>query len=436
MSCFRPTFTIDRRPPDPKKRNLPIPLPTLPPPHRWNYRIEGAQKLIFSNAPDQPPQVLVIYAVKNHPSAPLQQVTTVPQALFRRYLSQYLLPHQSVTLTPAFIKQLSQRATPLRPSHRRSASHISPHHRCASLYPDVAFHFGPNTTLVEIKPKAALLSRSRLIPPNIASTLQKYSRPPYHIKNYLLQNGSLPHRPYSPSHLLSDDIPTVSSAISNLLAENSRGLRVFRSGEPCDPAHHLHALRAAAHAIVLDSACAQGIMAIQSADLIDNIGAETIMRHLIRRVGEQQATKQVRRALYTVQSVTLWEEITYKTSDQANQQHNAAEYAKALKAVQSLSVPASVQLLAGFLQAAAAKDCSMMIALCRADQAQGSNDESLLVDVHGVRWLARLWVIDTDEKHIAKILGKWGVDDRKRASILGSMISSCSGASQQQANPT
>ncbi|KAI0566169.1 Inositol-pentakisphosphate 2-kinase [Gracilaria domingensis] len=160
------------------------------------------------------------------------------------------------------------------------------------------------------------------------------------------------------------------------------------------------------------------------------------MRHLIRRVGEQQATKLVRRALYTVQSVTHHDEITYKTSGQAHQLHSTAEYTKALKAAQALSVAASVQLLAGFLQAAAAKDCSMMIALCRLDEAQPTNSESMLVHVHGVRWRACLWVIDTDEKHIAKILGKWGVDDRKRASMLGSIVSSCSGASQQQTNPT
>ncbi|PXF41286.1 hypothetical protein BWQ96_08995 [Gracilariopsis chorda] len=430
MSCFRPGLSERQLSPH-KSRPFPLLLsPSLPPPHHWHYRIEGAQKIVFSNAPNHPPNVLLLSAVKNHPAAPLQPLTNLSQALFRRHLSPYLLPHHIVSLTPAYIKHLSQHATPFRPPHRRAASHISPHNRAASLFPDVAFHFGPNTTLVEIKPKAALLSRSRLIPPHVASALKKYTTPPYHIKNYLMLNGSLPHRPYIPSHLLCDDIPTVSSAISSLLTDNSRGLRVFRAGEPCNPEHHLSELRAAAHAIVIDNACAQGIVAIQSADLIDNMGAEIIMRHLIRRVGEQQATKLLRKSLYTYHAIPHLDEITYKSSQQAAQLHDDAQYNSAVKAARTLPVTTAVHLLSGFLQAAAAKDCSIMIALCKANEVKHTTPDCIIVEVQGVQWAAKLWVIDTDEKHTAKILGKWGVDDRKRASMLGSIISSSSGASQ------
>lgn len=428
MSCFRSDTSNSRLPVNKTISHPFLRPPNLLLPHRWNYRIEGAQKVIFSNAPERPPQVLVLYTVKNDPCEPFQPINNLPQALFRRHLSQYLLPHHPITLTPLVIKHLSHRATPHRPIHRRAFSHISPHKTFASLYPDVAFYFGPATTLVEIKPKAALLSRSKLIPPNIAFPLRKYTIPPYHVKNYLLTHGCVPQRPYFPSDLLCSDVPTVSSAISSLLTDQSRGLRVFHDGKLCDPSHHLPELIAAAHAIVVDHECAKGILAVQAADVIDNIGAEIIMRHLIRRVGQQQATKLLRRALYDVQRVSDYDEITYASPVQAQEEHNLIEYDNALKAAQELPVPIAVELLAGFLQAAAAKDCSMMIALSKANEVE-ETAEGIVFDVHRVRWIARLWVVDTDEKHLAKILGKWGVQDRQQSSILSNMASSASDTS-------
>lgn len=267
----------------------------LPSPSAWVYRVEGGQKMVFAlrDPSSCPPLILCLYSA----DAPPPHLHVQP--LFARHLAPYLQPSRIVTLPRSYLNALVSAAQPHRPPLRRSTTYHP--HSTATLLPDAARHFGPSTFLVELKPKGALLSRSRLIPPNLALALRKFISPPYHAKHYL-PHGSVPSDAYYPSDLLSADLHRMTRAVGALLRHEARGLRVFdaQSNTPWRADNVLkhpparQALDVALAALVKEPRACHGICSVQTADYLDVFGAEAIMLALVRRIGMAKAQQRVR----------------------------------------------------------------------------------------------------------------------------------------------
>lgn len=242
------------------------------------------------------------------------------------------------------------------------------------------------------------------------------------MKNYLIPHARIPVNPYYPADLLSSSLPRVLHAVQTLHAERSRGLRVFHAGKLTSSDSHLTALNVAAHAIIRNNNCSRAILQVQAYDTIDNTGAETIMKHLVDLVGHEQATSLIQQRLRRPFECSdhaleaLESSLSYDMPELARQQHCTKIYEEAMQTVKTMSVTQSVAILSRFLQAAVAKDCSMLIALCRKNEVEREDGE--VVCVGGVEWMFRIWVVDVGEKSLGKLLHKWGVEDRERATVL------------------
>lgn len=323
-------------------------------------------------------------------------------------------------LPPTFVTELIARAQPHRPLDRPQ---VFKAHGMGAIYPDAAFHFGMETTLVEIKAKCGVLSTSRLTPPWIATALLKFSVPPYHVKNYLVKNGCLPDKPYNPADLLSDDVGRLRHAVSVLMAEDSRALRVFKNGRLVESNSDRETVFAAAAALVHDSSACKGIKAIQEHDCLGKFGALTAMNILTRREGRSTTEQLIITELYKSLNEAGLKEISkqrqklcYHTPEEGMRLHSEEKYEMALQNINRMDTQTLVLMLAHCLQAATAKDCSLLIAMCRVVDFCGSDrDRDLVVCVDGVEWLYRNWVVDVDEKDMAKISGKWIHDEREQA---------------------
>lgn len=383
--------------------------------HQWKYRIEGSQKMVFSshnNNDDDRAHVLCIFSN----SKPLPRFAT--QSLFKKYLSRYLMPASTHHVPPTFVNELIARAQPHRPLDRPQ---VFKAHGIGAIYPDAAFHFGMKTTLVEIKAKCGVLSKSRLTPPWIATALRPFSIPPYHIKNYLVAHGCLPDKPYNPADLLSDDAARLRHAVTVLMAENSRALRVFKNGKIVESNSDCETVFAAAAALVHDGSACTGIKAIQEHDLLGKFGALNAMNILTRREGRSITEQLIISELHkSVKEAGLKEvskqrsKLCYETPEEGIRLHSEENYETALQSINRMDTQTLAALLAHCLQAATAKDCSLLIAMCRAVEFCGSDqDRDLVVCVDGVDWMYRIWVIDVDEKDMGKITGKW-IDDEQR----------------------
>lgn len=345
-------------------------------------------------------------------------------------------------------------AAPHRPHFRKARSAISTSPGFAELLPDLALCFGQDTILLEIKPKSGVLSRSALLPPDVAQTLQKYRVPPYYLKKYLLPDGvdklgRLPERSrrYNPVELISDK--NILEQLLILHLEGSGSLKLFLQGtmlthegsaSTCNNGLCATILDVASRALMStgdnQKSCLACLKEIQDADCIDNIGALLLLKRLERELGRIHAHRMIEGYLYCEkgQHEDAKEEesfqiarskISYKSAEEARQLHSNERYACALKEGMMMKPQFTARMLAEFLQAAVAKDCSVMISMCHEANSSASIAELLesgkdcgVVSVNGHRWLYIVHVVDVGAKSIHKIEDKWAATDFQRVARI------------------
>lgn len=440
--------------------------PGLPPPSEWRYRIEGGQKVIFyrSTRPGTAgvghvPKVLCIdLSPRLYPhSRHKQREKPAHQALFRRYMGRYLLLSIPIRLSEPYLVQLAAEAEALRPPARRRNNSFSSASLDAELFPDLALQFGRETALVELKPKSGILSRSALVHPKITDSLQKFRVPPYYYKNYLFPEGTdevgrLPdveHR-YDPMKMLSG--MDIGPQLRILHAERARGLRLFDRGTRLEHVSALHecndgfcrtALNVAAKALSDISStgecCLRSLRSVQRHDYIDNIGAGLLLQSLMEQVGKSRAYEMIEEYVYQDDTDLLHMEdeeeyhvskriVSYESTEEAIRLHSQERYVRATEEVMRMKPNVCARMLAEFMQAAAAKDCSFMVSMCPEEKAtykhhgQGPPDKPFgLVQHDGRSWLYCVHVIDVGAKSIDKIVHKWPAMDFEKKNRLSSV---------------
>lgn len=393
-------------------------------PDKWRYRIEGGQKMVFfrTTPGEDLANVLCLYSA----ACPLPQGK--PQPLFSKYLSHYLLNTSIVSLPSEFSRSLVRNARQNRPPNR--PPHFVPHSR-GTLQLDLAAYFGTeSTTLVEIKPKSGVLSVSRLIPTELARTLGKFTTPTYHVKNYLTKTGVIPKHPYCPADMLSGNKTRMFEAVAALQRERARTLRAFSAGSVIDAEAANRMVQAAVAALEHDGVAVHRVRKIQEEDVLDISGAATVMKILAERVGTLEAETLVASAARGESNVTEVSEqditqarrdIAYSSPEEGARNHCESQRMTALKKLHEMSDALLVRLAADFLQAAAAKDCSLMIAMCRKEdylsgQRQLADDRMVAFD--GVEWVYRVWAVDVEQKDVDKITSRWPKEERRREALL------------------
>lgn len=183
------------------------------------------------------------------------------------------------------------------------------------LQPDCARRFttpASSTTCVEIKPKGALTSVSRLVPPEICAALDKFQVTPYAVKETCCVGGTRVVREeeekkeervpeYSPADLLSGEPGRIAAALEALRLRRAHSLRVFHDGAvgladdlPIDPRlfpdraaayeapENVGAIEAAARVLADARGVGSGIRDAQRRDYVDALGAEKVYAHLVR----------------------------------------------------------------------------------------------------------------------------------------------------------
>lgn len=430
--------------------------PELPPPDHWQYRTEGSQKAFFYSVSSTShsgfaPTALCVYLASNESGTKYHPpYIATPQTLFRFHLEQYLINPIPVQLSRSYLHQLSVVAAPYRPHFRRLRSGISTAPGFAELIPDLALCLGRDTILVEVKPKSGTLSRSALLPPNIAETLQKYRMPTYYLKKYLLPDdadelGTLPERDrrYNPIELMSGK--SVLEQLLILHLEGSGSLRLFRRGVLLTHEENASSCNGGLCRTILDVAssaltasgdsqksCLTRLKEIQDVDCIDNIGALFLLRRLEREVGRKHAHRMIEGYLYcgkerdentrdeeSFQSVKS--KVSYRSAEEARRLHSNEKYSCALREGMTMKPQFVARMLAEFLQAVVAKDCSVMISMCLETNSSLSAAELLesgkdcgVASVNGQRWLYMIHIVDVGAKSIVKIEDKWATTEFQR----------------------
>lgn len=442
----------------------------LPPPDYWTYRTEGSQKALFysvqathrlqTNAPTSHfPTALCVYlarkdpkgtGVKYHPPHPSE-----PPILIRDHFKRYLLNPIPLQLSRSYLEQLSQAAEPHRPSLRKLNSSISAAPGSAELIPDLAYCLGPDTVIVEVKPKLGVLSRSALLDPDVAERLQKYYMPTYFLKNYLLPEGtekleSLPEasRRYNPLDLVSGR--NILQHLTTLHNEGCKTLKIFRSGSAfrqnsdppstSDKEFSAKLIEAASHVLSNSTggkkSCLSCVKEAQSVDRIDNFGAAFLLKRLVKEVGKSRAYKMIESYMFTgdEHKVDEWDEegfqaaaekVCYESTEEARRLHSRERYTRALEEANRMELPFVARLLADFMQAAVAADCSIIISMCPetscaipAADLMSSDLDCGTVTIEGQEWLYVVHIIDVGSKSIDKIEQKWAATDFRRLSRI------------------
>lgn len=404
----------------------------------WKYRIEGSQKVVFSNSNLNPSASSILCLFPYNTVTPQFR----PPYLIRTLLHPYLIPSIPLRLSSSYVSDLFSRSRTNRPPRRVANTPTTPS-TFATLNLDAALFFGPNTILVEIKPKTARPSISKLIPPQIANLLCKYSSPPYHLKNYLLPHNYVPLKAYHPSDILSGCHQRATAAVNTLLQEKARGLRVFQKGILQNSIHNYkNAVVAAMAALSADQTAVKTITELQGMDVLDGIGAEIVLCHLKQLVGSDEAERMIHSYIHNgprysansdkeEQYQEILKDLSYSSPDEAMNIHCQREFQKAVEIAENLDAEDAARLLGEYLQASTAKDCSILIALCQRDdwatekgkdcsfeELKNRRECSNSVFSNHNRWDYRIWVVDVGAKPLSKIEKKWGREDRTRAALL------------------
>jgi Inositol-pentakisphosphate 2-kinase len=310
---------------------------------------------------------------------------------------------------------------------------------CARIFSDPSS--ASSTLCVEVKPKAALTSVSRLVPPSICETLHKFSRSPYSIKNPPNPVSPLPR--YSPADLLSCDPARTAAALDALRARRAHSLRVFRDGAvaladdlPIPPTlyptrdaaytapENRRAIAAAATVLADQPEVVVGILDTQRRDYVDALGAEKIYAHLVRDCcggDDAEAERAVWDAYFAEPGsdpeldaavAAARARISYENSSEARALHNDARFHAAEAAVAIMSAPVAARVIADFMIASVVKDCSLMVSMTiRPPGYKAPPSESAVTLDDGAVCMYRVRVVDLEPKPLSK-LRSWAARDR------------------------
>lgn len=437
-------------------------------PEEWEYRLEGAAHIVFAHRTPRLPYRGMLLRFETEPLHPNQSTpdparkqpdANLPSghdfisAVFgTSSLAPYLLPSDTIQLEPSFLQGLVKQAEHLRPPHRKALRCIPTNSVTAFLEKDLALLFGKQTICVEVKPKYAFLSRSRLVDPVVCSALDKFGTPTYHVKNYGFRAGIVPQtdkKLYYPADVFSGDRSRLAQALEALRCERSRILRVFSSGALTAAAKSVFkgeltfdafdsdgckaAIELAVDVLTAESkGCLDAVALFQQLDYIDNIGAETLWRRLVSLLGEVAANKEVVKGYFaratrgndktSDESDILFarakETVAYRDASEAKTLHNEQLHGEAEQFADSLAPETLARMLSDFMVASVAKDCSIFLSMCPSGNAEAVDpDHSARITASdGQEWIYAAHVIDLEPKSLGKIISKWAPVDRQRAS--------------------
>jgi Inositol-pentakisphosphate 2-kinase len=335
-----------------------------------------------------------------------------------------------------------------------------------------------STVCVEIKPKGGLTSISRLCPKALCDALYKFEKLFYAIKHYELvpAQNALDIPKYCPADLLSGEHSRIFYALEAVRLRKESGFRIFCGGEiavaddlpievpvsalniglqgEVSPKHiygfdandcprpSTESIREYAYSsclckdaiVVVSKILAENskvlgaILYEQGRDFIDSLGAEVLWDQLVENRGgcEDSAEYMVKEA-YLSQGITaqLCEEVcrarqnlSYKDSREAMKLHCDENVQEAMAYVKNMSSEAISRVLADFLTAAVAKDCSLMISLSYRPADCDIDPEHAFVrlDTGGVCNFA-IHVVDIGPKPCSKIKN-WARRDKDAANTL------------------
>jgi hypothetical protein len=308
---------------------------------------------------------------------------------------------------------------------------------CARVFTAAA----STTVCVEVKPKAALTSISRLVPPAICAALEKFSASAYALENPPNPVSPLPR--YAPADLLSCDPPRIAAALDALRRRRAHSLRVFRDGAvaladdlPISPSLHgdrdtayaapenRAAIDAAAVVLAAQPGVVLGILGTQRRDYVDALGAEKVYAHLVRACcgGDAAAAERAVWDAYFDQPgddppldaavADARARISYADSGEARRLHNDARFRAAEAAVANMCPRVAARVVADFMVASVVKDCSIMVSMsCRPPGYVAEPAESAVTLGDGTVCLYRVSVVDLEPKPLSK-LHAWAARDR------------------------
>lgn len=368
------------------------------------------------------------------------------ESLFKSKLRPFLLPTQPVVVDGSTMITLGLKAGPSRPLCRVRTNSPPKNRSIGFVQDDLALLFGNETVYIEVKPKGAILSRSRLIPPNVCSILSKYTKLDIHVRNFSvheiesrLENESL----YDPRDLLSGLRSRVERALNILQKTKSRWLRVLISGEfvaASDEVSRAVSTRAceyddplcvrylglAATILCANSSCLSAIYEMQALDCVDKLGLEVLWAHLKDLLGITEAGRKVWLHYLRARSFleqedeeyTTWKKaVSYETPEAALLEHNEEKHRQALEAVNRMPADICARMVADSMMAGAAKDCSIILSLAPLLSDDASCKAPIVDEVDGSKWMSTVRVIDIGAKVLTKI-ETWADFDRKLVAQL------------------
>jgi Inositol-pentakisphosphate 2-kinase len=335
-----------------------------------------------------------------------------------------------------------------------------------------------STVCVEIKPKGGLTSISRLCPKALCDALQKFEKLDYAIKHYELlpAQNALDIPKYSPADFLSGEHSRILYALEAMRLQKASGFRIFFGGDiavandlpievPVSALNvGLHRAVSPKHIYEFDandcfrpspesireyayssSLCKDAIVVVskilaengkvlgailyeQGRDFIDASGAEVLWDQLVENLGgcEKSAEYRINEAYLTQgNTAQLCEEVcrarqnlSYKDSREALTLHCDKIVQEAMAYVKVMSSDAISRVLADFLTASVAKDCSLMISLSfrPADCDYDPKHAFVRLDTGGICTFA-IHVVDIGPKPCSKIKF-WACRDKFTANAL------------------
>ncbi len=420
----------------------------------WRYRTEGGQHLVYYYVGTNPSfrnQILRVRSLKKcepSNSLPTCDEEKAMNSLLQTKLRPFLVKSQNVTITTEAIMTLAKIAGPCRPLERIRTNLLPEQSMSGLLQDDLARLFGDRTLCVEVKPKSAAFSLSRLVAPEICRTLKKFTVLDTHLHKFCLndvEEGLAKGTLYNPVDLMSGDPSRVRRALEILRKSKSRWLRIFSAGNfvaASDDVANNHfqsgldhdhpccslAIRLCTSALTKSTRCLSLLQQIQSFDHIDKIGLEYLWNHLVNNLGCDNATEKVWQEYLEARSMVediecqdygKWKNIvSYDSQRQAILEHNEMSYRHAMLTVNEMPCDIGARMIADSMMSAVAKDCSIVVSLAQVSGEIALNDNELILDEeNGVSWRFKVHVIDVGPKPLSKI-SSWAKLDRSLAKHL------------------
>lgn len=420
----------------------------------WRYRTEGGQHLIFAYEGTSQCYCNKILRIRSIKTATCTDVTDFPlcdeldafKALHRTELQSFLLTQSSVPISVDALAFFRESSLGLRPLERIETNTIPTTATTGIMQYDLARLFGNNTLCLEVKPKCAVLMKSRLVHPSICASLSKFTELETHIRNFdgkaireMRRNGTL----YNPSELMSGQESQIKRSLEILLASKSRWLRLMAHGNfvaatdqvannlpkkilSYDDLRCNLAISVASKALAQRPQCLDFLMRMQSLDYVDKLGLEAIWKRLMCLLGQDNAAGLVWKCYLEATSLHSngsdddlieWKSmISYESPEEALRQHDIEKYRAATQVIETMPPTICARFVADAIMSGAAKDCSVLVSMAPVgDGAQVENHQTV-TDDRGIVWKFKIHVIDIGPKSLSKIR-IWADMDRRLATV-------------------